>query len=139
MMDGIVWQPFGLWGRNQDFGVLMDECFAREMISLKIPEERQGRMNEMANEELRRRGVNWKNPYQFHKDTAFIEQIYLGQNGVWLAIESYTTRADLLKDKEIGKHIIYYSHNVDTSKQRNDLLNLMDLWVHYSDAIGGNL
>ncbi len=136
MVDRIVWQPFGLWGEKQDFSALMDEDFAREMIRLKLPEGRQESMNELANKELQRMQVNWRHPYQFHEDTAFVEQIYLGQNGVWLAIESYTIRTDLLKKVGTGKPIRYLSHNVDILKQRNDLLNLMDLWVHYSDVIG---
>lgn len=136
MIDKIVWQPYGLWGHSYDFGVLMDEDFAREMIRLELPEGRQTRTNELGNDELQRREINWKNPYQFHENTAFVEGFYLGMNGVWLAIESYTTREDLLKDEGKGSPIKYFSHNVDTLKQRNALLNLMDMWVHFSDVMG---
>ena len=69
-MEKTIWTP-RLYGRG-DFGIYLERDFAKEMIKSKIPIKRQNRMNELANEELKRFGINWSNPYTFHKDSCFI-------------------------------------------------------------------
>lgn len=130
-MEKIIWAP-RLYGRC-DFGIYLDRDFAKDMIKSKIPIKRQNHMNELANEELNRFGINWLNPYTFHKDSCFITQFYLGQNGVWLSTD-YQIIENLLEEKESSKLISYHSHNTDTSKQAYVLMALFDKWIEYSDA-----
>lgn len=130
-MEKTIWTP-RLYGYC-DFGVYLDEDFARDLIQSKVPDERQRRMNELANEELKTMGEYWLSPYTFHEDSCFISQIYIGQNGVWLST-NYQTIDELLKGKESSKPIEYTSHNVDSPKQAYVLMRLFDKWVEYADA-----
>lgn len=130
-MDKTIWTP-RLYG-SCDFGIYLDRDFAREMIQSKVSNERQTRMNELANEELKRLGTNWLNPYTFHKDSCFISQFYIGQNGVWLST-NHQTIDDLLNGKESSKPIEYNSHNVDVPSQSYVLMRLFDQWIEYADA-----
>ncbi|GAJ08284.1 unnamed protein product, partial [marine sediment metagenome] len=131
IMKKTIWTP-RLYGRC-DFGVYLDRDFAKEMFQSKVPTERQTRMNELANEELKRLGTDWLNPYTFYKDSCFITQFYIGQNGVWLSTNRQTID-NLLKEKESSKLIEYDSHNIDTPKQAYVLMALFDKWVEYADA-----
>ncbi len=130
-MEKTIWTP-SLYGRC-DFGIYLDRNFAKEMVKSKVPIKKQNRMNELANEELKRFGINWLNPYTFQKDSCFITQFYIGQNGVWLSTDHLTIE-NLLKEKESSKLIEYNSHNTDTSKQAYILMLLFDTWVRYADA-----
>ncbi len=131
-MEKTIWTPC-LCGRY-DFEVYLDTGFARDMIRSRIPIEKQTRMNELANEELKILKTNWLNPYTFYKDSFFITQFYIGQNGVWLSIDDQSI-GDLLSEKESLKTIKYASHNIDTPKQFYILMTLFDKWVKYADTI----
>jgi hypothetical protein len=131
-MDKTIWTP-RFYG-SCDFGVYLDRDFARDMIRSKIPNERQGRMNELANEELKRLGTNWSNPYTFYEDSCFISQFYIGQNGVCLST-NHQTIGDLLNGREFSKPIEYNSHNVDVPKQVYVLMLLFDKWIEYADTL----
>jgi|SRR3989344_5666164 len=126
-MDRIVWQP--VFGHKYDFSVNLDNLFAKEMIDARVPSERQIRMNQLANEELKRLGENWLNPFHFYENSCFVSQFYIGKNGVWLATDI------LIQNKELEKPIDYHSHNVDSSKDLYVLLKLFDTWVKYADAL----
>jgi len=130
-MKRTLWTP-RLYGEC-DFGVYLDQDFAKEMIQSRVPIERQTNMNELANKELKRLGTYWLNPYTFYEDSCFITQFYIGQNGVWLST-NHNTIDDLLSGKECSKPIEYDSHNVDTPKQAYILMALFDKWIEYADA-----
>ena len=130
-MDKTIWTPY-LHG-SCDFEVYLDRDFAREMIQSKVSNERQKRMNQLANEELKRLGTNWSTPYIFHEDSCFILEFHIGQNGVWLST-THQTIDDLLNGKESSKPIEYDSHNVDVSSQAYVLMRLFDKCIEYADA-----
>ncbi|MCK5025693.1 MAG: hypothetical protein KAS15_03830 [Nanoarchaeota archaeon] len=131
-MEETIWTP-RLYGKY-NFGVNLDKDFARDAIQLRIPIERQTRMNKLANKELERLRTNWLDPYTFHGDSCLITQCYIGQNGVGLSLD-YQIVDNLLKDKIYSKVIEYDSHNVDTPSQAYVLMTLFDKWVEYADAV----
>lgn len=130
-MDKLIWTPS--FNIGYDFRIDLDWNFAREMVQSRIPAERQVRMNALANEELKRLGGNWSNPYSFYEDSCFVSQIYTGQNGVWLSTNHKII--DSLIKCEKSEPIIYDSHNVDTSHQAHVLMVLFDKWIKYSRVI----
>ncbi len=129
-MERTLWTPH--FSAKYDFMVYLDRHFAREMIQSKIPSERQGAMNNLGNEVLKDLDTNWLNPYTFYRKSCFVNQFYLGQNGVWLAAD--ITLNELVRGKST-KPIEYHSHNVDTPKQAHALLTLFDRWVQYAEIL----
>ena len=85
---------------------------------------------------MKRFGINWRNPYTFYKDSCFISQFYIGQNGVWLST-NYQNIDELLNEKESLEPIKYHSHNVDIPEQAYVLMSLFSQWVEFSEAIRG--
>ena len=133
-IDKLIWQP--RFYAEYDFEVYLDRDFARTMIQAKIAPERQKITNELANEELKKLGIHWSNPYDFYEDTGFIRQFYIGQNGVWLST-NHRNIDELLEGAESHELIKYDSHNVDTSRQAYVLMRIFDKWVAYADAMRG--
>ena len=129
-MTKIIWQPH--FGPKYDFSINLDRIFAQEMIDARIPPERQFRMNQLANEQLKRLSRDWLDPYTFHENSCFVTQFYIGNNGVWLASDGID---DLIKHREFKKPIEYHSHNVDTPNQAYILMALFDTWVEYADVL----
>ncbi len=128
-MERTLWTP--RFSTKYDFSVSLDRDFAREMIQAQIPPNRQEAMNNLGDEVLRGLETHWSNPYTFHKESCFINQIYLGQNGVWLATD--TTLDEVLERS--SKPIEYHSHNVDNSKQAYTLMTLFGKWIEYADIL----
>ncbi|MBI2110005.1 hypothetical protein HYT58_02430 [Candidatus Woesearchaeota archaeon] len=133
-MDKIVWQPIALHQPSYEFGIILDETFAKEMVKTNLSQESQRRMNDLGTEVITRFGHNWTIPYIFHENTAFVSQFSLGVNGVWLALDNWY---DLLKIPENKDPIKYSSHNVDTSSQAYSLMALVDFWVEYAETLKG--
>ena len=131
-MEKTIWTP-RLYGYC-NFGVYLDRDFAKEMIQAKLSNKRQRRMNELANEELKRLRTNWSDPYTFHEASCFISQFYIGQNGVWLSTNHQTIN-DLINEKESSKPIEYSSHNVDFPSQAYILMRLFDKWIEYANVL----
>ena len=129
-MKKLIWQP--LITTKYDFAVFLDRDYAHQLITSKIPEDSQKRMNELANDNLISLGINWKNPYTFHDDSCLVSQMYIGNNGVWLATTIGSIEG-LLRGEE--KTLEYHSHNVDTSRESHALLMLFDLWIRYADVL----
>lgn len=129
---GLIWQPEFCSG--YDFKVYLDQDFARKMINAHVPTSNQSRINELANEDLKRFSINWENPYLFHDESGFISQFYIGRNGVWLST-SHQNISDLLKGEHMEKPIEYDSHNVDLRDEAYVLMYLFDKWIKYADAI----
>jgi len=130
IMEKTIWTP--CFSAKYDFAVSLNRDFAREMIQVEIPSERQQAMNNVGNEVLQGLGDDWRNPYTFYNNSCLVSQVYLGQNGVWLATD--ITPYELLKEKS-SKPIGYHSHNVDTSKQAYTLLALFGKWIEYADIL----
>lgn len=133
-MEKLIWQP--VFCSGYDFKVCLDEVFAREMIRSQVPIKKLERMNQLANEDLKRWKMNCLDPYSFHGDSCFLRQIYLSE-GRWLATD-YHSRTNLLKDKILLKPIEYNSHNVDTPRKAFILMALFDKWIKYSDVLKGD-
>ena len=130
-MEKIVWQPsLGYY----EFNISLDKDFAYKMIQAKIPIENQDRLNKLANRELEKMKVTWKNPYIFYEDSCFVKEFYIGHNGVGLHT-NYQTLDSLLKNDESLNVVKYYSHNVDTSRQVFELMNLFGKWIDFSDVL----
>ena len=127
----ILWTP-DFYGRC-DFGVNLNRDFAREMIEAKVSNEKQIMMNDVANGKLKELGKTWLNPYRFHENSCFLSQIYLGENGVWLATDRQNIES-LLVESKLEKAIEYSSHNVDRPAQACTLMVLFGTWVEYADA-----
>jgi len=133
-VEKTIWTP-RLYGRC-DFGIYLDEDFAKEMIQSYISTERQNKMNELGNDELKIFEINWLNPYMFYKNSCFITQFYIGQDGAWLSTNHQSV--DELIRGESYKPIQYNSHNIDTTKQAYVLMRLFDKWIEYSDVLKEN-
>ena len=131
-MDKIIWQPH--FGSRYDFSVDLNRTFAKEMIEARIPLERQLKMNELANEDLKRLDRYWLNPYTFHKDSGFVSQFYIGNNGVWLSTDNDEINS-LVRNETLGKPIEYHSHNIDTPKEAYILMVLFDTWAKYAEIL----
>jgi len=131
-MERTIWTPH--FCSEKDFKVYLDSGFAKEVMQSKIPNEMQKGMNELGNEELKRLGVNWLNPYEFYEDSCFVTQFNIGQNGVWLAV-NHQTIDSLLEGSGSSKIIEYDSHNVDYSRDAYVLLVLFGKWVEYTDVL----
>lgn len=130
-MDKIIWQPIHLDGSKADFGVILDNEFAQMMVSKKLDEKKGLRLNEMIGERISKRAYN---PHiLFYKDTALAIQLNTGAGGVWLAVENTSGKNPL--EVYINKPIKYFSHNVDTTADRDVLLRMLDIYVEYSDLI----
>jgi len=128
-MEKIIWQPsLGYY----EFNISLDKDFARDMLLAKIPAKNQDALNQVANRELERLKIGWKNPYSFHEDSCFVKQIYIGSNGVGLSTNHQTIN-NLLKNG--ADKVKYYSHNVDYTSQQHALMILFEKWVDYSDVI----
>ena len=134
-MESTIWTP--QFSGSYEFRVYLDHIVAREAVRLKHPSKVQMRMNEIANQELQRLGINWTNPYTFHGDSGFITQVNIGQNGVWLSTDHQTIE-DLLDGKESPTPVEFHSHNVDTPTQAYSLMVLFGKWVEYFDAFRSN-
>ncbi len=130
-MERTLWTP--QFSAKYDFAVFLDRGFAREMIQAKIPQNRQEAMNTVGNEVLRGLETHWQNPYSFHNNSCFVTQVYLGQNGVWLAAD--ITLDELLKIEKPSRPIEYHSHNVDNFKQAYTLMALFGKWIEYADIL----
>ena len=131
-MEGIIWTP--RFHRRYDFGVLLDRNFAESMVQSQISKERQKRMNELANNDLKSMGIGWLNPYSFHGSSCFVDQVYIGRNGVWLSTNHREIEL-LLRGEESPKPVQYNSHNVDTSHEAYVLMALFDKWVYFSERL----
>ena len=134
-MSNIIWQPY--ISSAQEFNVSLDVKFAKKMISAKIGAEHQEAMNKLGRYEFKKHNFT-QNPYLFHEDTAFVRQIYIGSNGVWLAT-NLTMMESLLEDDKDLKEVKYYSHNADTSSDKHVLLALFSKWIEFSDCMTKNL
>ena len=134
--DRIVWQPFGIYQERHDFGVYFDRRFIKEMMKARPDSKILKNMNDRGTELLRRIGHTWSNPYQFYQDSALVTQFDLGENGTWLVVSETYGRSPLEVYPE-PKLIPYYSHNVDTPRQVESLLALVDMWTEYSEILTG--
>lgn len=131
-MKKVIWTPH--FGRGCDFGIYLDFDFAKKMFEYKANPKLQDRINELGNDELEKRKFNWKNPFTFYEDTYMISQIYLGQNGLWLATD-ITSLEMLAKDKKYDDIIKFYSHNADFPSQTFVLMRLFHMWYEYGAAL----
>ena len=134
MIDKIIWQPsFPCDG--WDFVVLLDRNFARDMAGLHITPENQRKINELANKELKRKGINWLNPYNFLEDSYLVTCFNIEGNGCWLSTsESDLTR--LLAAKE-NRPLKYETHNCRFQSQQSALQKIFDTWIRYADVVKG--
>lgn len=133
-MEKIIWQPNGLYHPGYDFGILLDRQFAEGMLETKITLDKQNRMNEMANETMKRFGAHGTFPLVFHEDSALVTSFNLGERGRWLVMDD-DSKLFLLNKTDKERCISYSSHNVDYSSDAYALIALVDQWVEYSGII----
>jgi hypothetical protein len=131
MEKKLIWQPYSVYQPSYDFGILLDPAFAHEMFSAKLSPENRQRIQEFANEQIKERGYNPREPYYFHENTCLVRQFNIdGSAGKWLEIEDQHGREPDFEDI-----IKYSSHNLDCPHDAYALMMLFDLWVEYSQII----
>ena len=131
-MEKLIWQP--VLNQGAEFSVYLDQEFARRMIKSPASEQMRRRMNELANEDLKRFSIGWREPYLFHEGSAFISQFYIGRNGVWLSIDDNSIK-QLQGDSVLTNPVEYHSHNVDMREESYVLMYLFDKWIRYADIL----
>lgn len=130
----IIWQP-ELFVRECGFKISLDRDFAREMVNSPLDKKHQKRTSELAKKDLKKMGIDWPDPYNFYKNTCFLREIHLGNNGVWLATSSDEASGLLREEKgENGRNIEYDAHNVDTPRYAYALMFLFHKWIDYSQT-----
>lgn len=132
-MKEIIYQPFNVFTRGYDFGIRLDNNFARKMSCARIEKEKQARMSQIAFETERMFGFDWSTPLTFYEDTALVREFNLGNNGIWLSANSGDV--DKIVDWTHRKPLVYNSHNVDRSNQACALMALFDRWIFYSESL----
>jgi hypothetical protein len=129
----IIWQPNGLYQKGHDeFSLFLDRHFAKEMLETKISQQTKQKLNQLGSKLMNISGLE---TFQFFKDTAFVNQFYLGENGLWLALD---VRSDLIKQElnsNNEKPLKYYSHNCNNITHAHDLMKLVDFYTQYSEII----
>jgi len=134
---GLIWQLGSVYQPTYDFRVILDRDFVEKVISLHVPLEGQRRMNELGSEVIRRFGhKNTLTPYLFDKDSAFVRNFSLGENGAWLSVDNCQGKSPLEIYKS-PKNIPFSSHNVNNSSQAYALMSLVDMWASYVPTIRG--
>lgn len=126
----VLWQPT-FYGRY-DFGVSLDQSLAKDLLDKQVPERMRTRMNELGNMLLNQLGRSWMSPYSFEGESAFVKQISLGGNGVWLATDRIAVDALV---KGVQRPVEYHSHNTDSLSDAYALMLLFGHWIEYSDVL----
>ena len=132
MIERVVWQP--VFCEKAHFHVGLDRDFAIRMIGTKIPREKQVGMIQLANEDLKKWGIGWREPYIFYEDTAFVTEVHLGNGGKWLSSEGYARNA-LVSEEDSRKPVMYYAHNIHSIEDAHVLMRLFAKWVDYSEIL----
>jgi len=130
----VVWQPMAVYQPSYDFGIYLDRTFAKEMLSAKVSEEKQSRMNKSALETLVRLEFNYPVPLSFHRNTGLVTEFNIGSGETWLTIDS-GDKYSLLNQEDENKLIKYSSHNVDNASKAYALMALVDRWAEYPDIL----
>jgi hypothetical protein len=124
----VLWQPTQFV--KSEFIILLDKAFAEEMMRRKISSETQRNMNKVGKMELEEAGIHWLEPYLFYEDTAFVQQVYMGQNGKWLSAS-----IEEMKHAPNDQAVKYYTHNIDSSREAIALMRTFNKWIEYSHLV----
>ena len=124
-----LWQPRNM-SNPRSLEVTLDKEFASRMYNAKITRDARTRMNEIAAQMLKKSNIKWPEPFRFYENTGFVSQCSIGENGKWLAVN---TPADILFRNSC--EIVYYSHNIDTTRDAYTLLTIVDIWAEYADEL----
>jgi hypothetical protein len=129
MSQKIIWQPISVYQSGYGFGILLDPEFAKDMLTSNLSSDKSKRIQDFANEQLKKSNYDYPTPYIFNGDSCLVNQFYIG-DGKELGIDS------LIKfESNFDKPIKYFSHNVDYSSDAYALMKLVDLWVKCSEVI----
>ncbi|MBI3333882.1 hypothetical protein HYZ97_00130 [Candidatus Pacearchaeota archaeon] len=126
-MEDIIWQPKFCTG--YDIAIFLDKEYAKEALESMASEEKKARLNELGNEELIRRGINWLEPYQFHATSCLLTTVNIGQGGIWLNADNNSIRN---LEESSNKSLEYHSHNVHSMGEAFALMSLFDMWARYA-------
>ena len=127
----IVWQPFALFGKGNEFGILVQNEYAKKLVNQIIKPESQKKLNELAYNDLSKKGLENITPYTFYKDTALVIGFYLGREGRWLTCDDTLGKNPL--ERYVDKPLKYSSHNIDYKEDAHMLLSLVDMWTYYAE------
>ena len=130
MNSSLIWQPRSMHQSTNEFGILLDSRFAKEMLERKMSKEGYQRMFKMPKEF----GIiEQLNPYIFHEDSCLLRQITIKDGtGKWLALETMFGEIP-----GFDKPFKYSTHNFDRAKDSDvkTILSLFDLYVTYSGIL----
>jgi hypothetical protein len=125
----IIWTPIYLNGETNDLDILLENNFANLCLETKLSEENQINFNETAKKEITKE--KYKNPFLFHKDTFFVDQIGIDSDR-WLESGGNYKLSPL--ERFPSKPIIYSSKNFDRDWDRKITLKLFDFWISHIEA-----
>jgi hypothetical protein len=131
MEDKLFWQIEDLASSlGPCFTIKLDKDLAKKLINTKVGNNLQEALTKSALDKFK---INFRTPLNFYEDTAFIENFYLGENGVWLQVDTYQKK-NLIKNK-LEENLTYDAHNVDTTFDTYRLIGLFDLWMYYAPTL----
>ena len=132
MEHALIWQPVYLYQEGNDFGIVLDHAFAREMLDTELPRDAYRRIQELPGELM---GFRDPEPYTFHANTCLLREVNLSAgDGKWLSIEHAAGGAVPALDRPLR----YATHNLDYRPSASDvttLLGLFDIWVSYAELL----
>lgn len=134
-MEKLIWQPTLTYKSGDidsyNFSVEVDREFAKIMRDAIITGEKKKMMNELASERIRLQGFNQQEPYRFYEESGLVTSFHINDGkGVWLSMGTN-------RDMKFEENPVYYSSNVDTSKDAIVLMQLVSLWAEYGEALRG--
>ncbi len=129
-MNNPIWQPE--FSATYDFRILVCSDFVKSTLESKLSDEERRTINTAAERTIERLGFSQSDPIDFYKDSAFVLQFNLGENGLWMATDRPVE--NLVRDLYdlITKPIPFYSHNCNGSSGAHALMQLMSVWVEYT-------
>lgn len=132
-MERVIWTP-KLFKKGMH--VYLDYDFAKEMISAKAIAGVHTNLNRLGSEEMKRWDLHYPEIYTFYKDSCLVNHFYIGQNGIWLDVDTLELRR-LEEGDQSKKPIKYESHNLDSALNSHIMLSIFDKWIEYSDILKG--
>ena len=131
--EKVIWQIYDFEKNGHNFKIRLDRDFAVEMLNTKISRDLKKEIKERGHQEIVNRGYIGKPKFVFYKNTAFVLQFSLGNNGRRLYIPQRNKRNPLEVYPE--GDIKYSSRGMGSASNSYSIFRLIDLWVQNKDMI----
>ena len=120
-----------------DFSVGLVRPFVLEVLKAFIDVDIRRHFQEIGEDIIAKCGERYvRNSYSFCDDTLLVNNFSLGREGRWLNVPSSDVEF-FCRGKD--NYLIYSSHNIDSSHDRNALQTLFTTWVDYVPTVLGML